>query len=280
MTSTFPTSSSRSGRLMAEADLPVTDADLGPGVLAFFTGRSGGDPTGHSTGRPTEGYEGYGDFDLALHVGDDPKRVAAHRRRLAERVGGPVVFARQVHGTRVAVVDAGSSRAPDSEDLGQDEGGYDAMITVGPSTGLGVLVADCVPVLLADPAAGVVGVAHAGRGGLLDGVLDAVLAAMIGHGARPGRIRAALGPSAGGCCYEVPADLQQRAVAVLPATLSRTRQGTPALDLRAGCRSVLEAAGVAHVQLVGGCTIDDKRFYSYRRAPVTGRFAGVVKMLR
>jgi YfiH family protein len=261
-------------------DLPVLDADLGPGVVAFFTSRSDGGATGSSI-------TPYGDFDLALHVGDDPRRVAGHRRRLAEQVGAPVMFARQVHGTRVAVLDAGSSWDPYTEDLGQDDGGYDALITGGITggrtggrqLGVGVLVADCVPVLLADHAVGVVAAAHAGRNGLLAGVLDAVLTAMIGRGARPDRIRAALGPSAGGCCYEVPAQMQQQAVALLPATRATTRRGTPSLDLRAGCRSVLAAAGISQLRLVGGCTIDDEDYYSYRRAPVTGRFAGVVKML-
>ncbi|HEX2806127.1 MAG TPA: peptidoglycan editing factor PgeF [Kineosporiaceae bacterium] len=258
---------------MAEVDLPVLEADLGLGVIAFFTCRSDRGATGR---RPTGGY---GDFNLALHVGDDPAQVAARRRRLAERVGAPVLFARQVHGTRVAVVDARSSRDPYGGDLGQHEGGYDALTTAGPQVGLAVLVADCVPVLLADPRAGVVAAAHAGRNGLLAGVLGAVLAAMIARGARPERIRAALGPCAGGCCYEVPEQMQHEAAAVLPATRSRTRRGTPSLDLRAGCRSVLESAGVAAVQLVGGCTIEDEALYSYRRAPVTGRFAGVVKMI-
>jgi YfiH family protein len=261
---------------MAETRLTVLGADLGPGVQAFFTSRHAG-ATGDQAG--PYGAGPYGDRNLALHVGDDPERVAGHRRALAEQVGAPVVFARQVHGSRVALVDARSGPDPCVTDVGQDEGGYDALTTVGPGVGLGVLVADCVPVLLADPVAGVIATAHAGRNGLLAGVLDAVLAAMAERGARPGRIRAALGPSAGGCCYEVPAQLQQQAAAVFPATRSRTRRGTPSLDLRAGCRSVLEAAGVAGVQVVGGCTIEDEDFYSYRRTPVTGRFAGVVTML-
>jgi copper oxidase (laccase) domain-containing protein len=98
-------------------------------------------------------------------------------------------------------------------------------------------------------------------------------------GARPERVRGALGPAAGSCCYEVPEAMREQAAAQLPALAATTRHGTAALDLRAGCRSVLAAAGVGGVQLVGGCTIDDDSWYSYRRQPVTGRFAGVVSRL-
>ena len=255
--------------------LPDLRADLGPGVLAFFTRRDGDTS------------------NLALHVGDDPVRVAAARAALAERAGVPVMFARQVHGVRVAVVAGQDCHMtigdpmvgdpaigdPYGHDLGQDGAGYDAVVAIGSSVAAGVLVADCVPVLLADPQAGVVGAVHAGRKGLLAGVLTAALVEMTAAGAQPGRIRAALGPSAGGCCYEVPEAMRRQAAAVLPATGASTRRGTPALDLRAGCRSVLFDAGVAQVSLVGGCTIEDEGSFSYRRTPVTGRFAGVVRML-
>jgi YfiH family protein len=144
---------------------------------------------------------------------------------------------------------------------------------------LAVLVADCVPVLLADPRAGVVGAAHAGRRGLADGVLEAVVAVMLSRGADPRRIRAALGPAAGGCCYEVPAAMRENVAERVPAAWATTRAGTPSLDLRAGAASVLAGLGIGAVLQVGGCTIDDPALYSYRRAPVTGRFAGLVRML-
>jgi polyphenol oxidase len=263
--------------------------DLGPGVVAGFTRRAGGVSTG-----PWEG------LDLGLHVGDDPEAVAANRRRLGALVGAPVVFGRQVHGVRTAVLprDAAAGHDPFTADLftadlftadlgdqhlgeqdgGEQDGGYDALVSVAPGLPVGVLVADCVPVLLADAGAGVVAVAHAGRPGLLAGVLAGVLAAMIEVGARPDRLRAALGPAAGGCCYEVPERMQDDACAVLPQLRACTTWGTPALDLRAGCRAVLEAAGVGAVTTVGGCTIEDPARYSYRRARVTGRFAGAAMM--
>lgn len=248
---------------------PVLVVDLGPGVRAGFTGRAGGRSAGDWAG-----------LDLALHVGDDPDHVAENRRDVAGWAGGPVVFARQVHGVRCAVLSDAAMPVldPFRADLGEMDGGYDALVTArGPA--IGVLVADCVPVLLADPEAGVVAAAHAGRPGLLAGILTSVLDGMQRAGARLERVRAALGPSAGPCCYEIPAQMQEDAALLLPATRAWTTWGTPSLDLRAGCSAVLEAAGVADVRRVGGCTIEDERFYSYRRSPVTGRFAGVVKMV-
>jgi YfiH family protein len=254
-------------------DPVVVRAWLGEGVLAGFTTRAGGYSTGPWSG-----------LDLGLHVGDEAGHVAANRRLLAGWVGAPVSFGRQVHGVRAAVLPASGAPEPDpfSADLidrAQPDGGYDALVTARPGQALGVLVADCVPVLLADPQAGVVATAHAGRPGLLAGVLTSVLAAMAEAGARPERTRAVLGPCAGGCCYEVPRQMQNAACAVLPAARATTTWGTPSLDLRAGCRAVLAAAGVTAVDTVGGCTIEDPQWFSYRRAPVTGRFAGVVRMV-
>jgi hypothetical protein len=249
---------------------PVASLHLGPGVLAWFTGRAGGCSTGD-----------WATLNLGLHVGDDPQHVVENRRRVAGWAGGPVVFGRQVHGTRCAVLSEAWSGDGDplTGDLGERDGGYDAIVTQSPGTAVGVLVADCVPVLLADAEAGVVAAAHAGRVGLLAGVLTSVVAAMQRAGARPGGMTAALGPAAGPCCYEVPQAMQDEACAALPALRARTTAGTPSLDLRAGCRAALATAGVRDVRLVGGCTIEDDGFYSYRRSPVTGRFAGVVKMV-
>jgi YfiH family protein len=141
------------------------------------------------------------------------------------------------------------------------------------------MVADCVPVLLADAAAGVVAAAHAGRKGVELGVVGAALAVMQDCGARPDRIRAWLGPSIGGCCYEVPVQMQREVAAVAPGAVAgtaQTRAGTPSLDLRGGLAAQLAELGVTDVGLTGGCTRDDTDFFSYRRDQVTGRFAGLV----
>ncbi len=245
--------------------LTVLPADLGPGVRAGFTTRADGASAGNHAG-----------LDLALHVGDDPRAVAANRERLATWAGGGVRFARQVHGTAVAIV---SDRGADAAGAGP-EPEADALVTAAAGVPIGVLVADCLPVLLADPDARVAGAAHAGRRGLLAGVLPRVVEAMTAAGARPEGIRAVVGPAAGGCCYEVPAPMQEEAVAAIPQLRATTTWGTPSLDLRAGAVAQLRGLGLGAVDTAGGCTIEDESFYSYRRAQVTGRFAGVVVLTR
>ena len=184
--------------------------------------------------------------------------------------GGPVAFATQVHGADVAVVEPGSAAV----------GRYDALVSAG-GAGIGVLVADCVPVLLVDTRAGVVAAVHAGRRGLAGGVVQAALAVMTASGARPGRVRAVIGPAICGECYEVPAALRDEVAGVVPATWATTPAGTAALDLPAGVAAVLAAAGVRHVARIAICTQTDERFFSYRRAQrdgePAGRFAGVIR---
>jgi YfiH family protein len=246
--------------------IEVLGADLGRGVRAGFTTRTGGLSTGP--------YEG---LNLALHVGDDPYAVSHNRAAAADWAGARVQFPHQVHGADVLVIQADAPGDPDEE--ASDGRIADAVVAVGRGPAVGVLVADCVPVLLADPDAEVVAAAHAGRKGLVAGVLTAALTSMVARGARPERIRAAIGPAAGGCCYEVPAELRAEVGAVHPVAPAETSWGTPSLDLRAACAEALRAQGVAEVQVVGGCTIEDEALYSYRRSQVTGRFAGVVRML-
>jgi hypothetical protein len=242
----------------------VLAVDLGPGVRAGFTTRAGGVSTGPWAG-----------LDLGLHVGDDPDRVLVNRGRVDRWIGARVAFATQVHGADVGVV-------LDEPVPGETTTG-EADVLVAPVAGvaLGVLVADCVPVLLAEPSTGVVAVAHAGRRGLELGVVQAVVAAMVRAGAPLSGIRAAVGPAISGLEYEVPAALRDQVAAVVPETWATTARGTPALDLPAGVRAVLARVGVDHVLDVGVCTGSDERFYSHRRAGrfgvTTGRFAGVVR---
>lgn len=212
----------------------------------------------------------YDSFNLGDHVGDDPADVAANRTRLAREIGVPegrLVWMSQVHGTGVAVVDAPpAGPVPDT----------DALVTATPGLVLCVLVADCVPVLLADPRAGVVAAVHAGREGVRRGVLPAALAAMRTLGAAPERTTALLGPAVCGACYEVPAAMQADVTRVAPAAAARTRRGTPALDLRAGLAEWLARAGVGEVVHDPRCTVEDRRLFSHRRDGSTGRQAGLV----
>jgi hypothetical protein len=241
----------------------VVLSDLGPGVTAGFTRRHGGVSSGT-----------YESLNLGLHVGDDARAVAENRALLAEWAGTPVTFPRQVHGTSVLVVDG----APGADGLVADGAEADAVVTATPGAAVGVLVADCVPVLLADAEAGVVGAAHAGRKGFAAGVVEAALEAMERLGARRSAVRVAIGPSAGPCCYEVPAQLRDEVGAGRPAAPATTTWGTPSLDLAGGCLAVLKAAGVAEVRSAPECTIEDDDYFSYRRTGVTGRFAGVVRL--
>jgi YfiH family protein len=249
---------------MVPHPIEVLEVDLGPGVRAGFTTRAGG-----VSGTPWDS------LDLGLHVGDDPDRVLVNRGRAERWLGGRLAFASQVHGARVLTV----LREPALGEVSVGEA--DALVAERPGIGLGVLVADCVPVLLADADRGVVGVAHAGREGLVRGVLEAAVRAMTAAGARADRVRAVVGPAISGPEYEVPEALRAQVASAVPETWSTTAWGTPALDLPAGARAVLARAGVGQVTCVDVCTARDPRFYSHRRATragtTTGRFAGVVR---
>ena len=212
--------------------------------------------------------EPYGTLNLGGSVGDDPAAVAENRARTARRFGldpRGVVFMRQVHGRDVSYVTEAFGEAP--PDL-------DGVFTDRPGLGLAVLAADCAPVLLADPAAGLVGAAHSGRVGTAAGVVPALVAAMRAHGAAG--LVALVGPLACGKCYEVSAALRDEVAAVLPATWSATRAGAPALDLRAGIAAQLAGAGVTDIRHDDRCTIENAALYSHRRERLTGRFAGYV----
>lgn len=170
----------------------------------------------------------------------------------------------QVHGRHVAVAAPGEPRS---------EG--DGIVTDQPDVVLLVRAADCVPVLLADPAAGVLGAAHAGRPGVAAGVVPATVAAMRDLGARD--VTAWIGPHVCGACYEVPADLQDEVAAAVPATRATTSWGTPSLDLGAGVRAQLEEAG-AQVVDVAACTRESPDLFSYRRDGAgSGRLAGLIR---
>ena len=243
--------------------IPAIDVDLGPGTRALFTTRSGGVSTGP-----------HAELNLGVNVDDEPELVAANFDRVSTSIGAPLALGRQVHGADVLEV-------PGPPDPGQSfVGTADALVSAARHVGLAVVVADCVPVLLADPGRGVIGTAHAGRGGLLAGVVPAVIDAMRGLGARD--LRAVVGPAVCGSCYEVPAAMRDEVDAVVPGTATTTSWGTPALDLPAGVLAQLADGGVEHVEHVAACTFPDERFYSHRRWSADGerrgRFAGVVRL--
>lgn len=222
--------------------------------------------------------------NLAFHVGDDPRRVAVHRAAvdagLTALVGSPVPlhlqYMDQVHGAAVAVI-GGPAPLPAFPPRGPTADGL-----VSLSASLAVMVADCVPVVIVGTTSGgkpVVGVAHAGRPGVEKGIIAATVSALRGAGALD--LRAWIGPSVCGRCYEVPEDMRAAVSLVEPAAHATTSWGTPALDLPAAVAAQLAAAGVA-ARNVGACTLEHHQFYSHRRAvrdgEAEGRFIGFAAM--
>jgi len=211
-------------------------------------------------------------FNLGDHVGDDPRAVAANRKRLAATLSLPsdrVVWMNQVHSARVVTVSEPSAKPIDDTD---------ALVTATPRLALAVITADCVPVLLADAGAGVVGAAHAGRVGAADGVVLRTVEAMLALGANVKDISVLLGPAVSGANYEVPEEMAADIEVRLPGSRTTTSKGTPGLDLRAGITRQLNGAGITSVDTDPRCTVADSALFSHRRDAPTGRFASVVWM--
>jgi polyphenol oxidase len=169
-------------------------------------------------------------------------------------VGGEIVVPRQVHGTRMAAAEPGGER-PEA----------DGLVTAPGAPAVGVVTADCMPVLLVDRRRGAAAAVHAGWRGAAAGILEAAVHALGGEAQD---LEAVVGPAIGGCCYEVGGE-------VLGAFRARTGDVTreawwtagrrPHLDLRTAARRLLLAAGVGSVSLVGPCTRCDAAYRSYRR---------------
>jgi YfiH family protein len=214
----------------------------------------------------------YEELNLGGAVGDDPGAVRANRELAAKSLGvepDRVVWMNQVHGADVAMVDGpwGSSSGIPS---------VDAIVTTRRGLALAVLTADCVPVLLADPVAGIAAAAHAGRPGMIAGVVPAALRAMTDLGAEPSRIVARTGPTVCGRCYEVPQAMRAEVSAIEPAAYAETSWGTPAVDVSAGVHAQLERLGVCDRAQSPVCTLESEDHFSYRRDRTTGRLAGYV----
>ena len=247
----------------------LIEVDLGPGARGYFTTRGlrGTSPLGGHDGdvrawsldgREASIYEGW---NLALHVGDDPQRVHRHRRRLEDLLeldrDQHLAWMNQVHSSVVAA--ARAEQVPTADALVLDSR------VAGAPAGCCVLVADCVPLLLSSRDGSLVAAVHAGRRGMLDGIVPATI-----------DVLQAVGPSICGSCYEVPDDMRALSAQREPACASRTSWGTPGLDVAAGVLAQLERAGVGHISAGHWCTYEDPRFYSFRRDGTTGRLAGVV----
>ncbi|MDO5080593.1 polyphenol oxidase family protein [Buchananella hordeovulneris] len=224
-----------------------------PGGFVLLTSRPGGRSQGDFAA-PTGGGANLGD-----HVGDNPEAVAANRARLARLAGKDLAWMQQVHGATVACGSATTAPRADA-------------LLCGPELAPAVVVADCVPIGLLAADGSLAAAIHAGRAGLLAGVVEATIRAARRR--RPEQaLTAVVGPAICGSCYEVPGDMAAAAVAQLPSLACTSRRGTPALDLRAGVVSELDRLGVAVAYCDPRCTREDEELYSYRRASRTGRQA-------
>lgn len=243
---------------MHESAVPGTDWLL-PGwpvdarVRAFVTTRNGG------VSRAP-----YASLNLGTGVRDDARDVAENRRRVLGHLPAQPCWLRQVHGADVVTL----SSAPDVAPIA------DAAVTRTAGLPLAVLVADCMPVLLAERAGEAIGIAHAGWRGLAAGVVEATIGAMA---CAPERVVAWLGPAIGPDAFEVGADVRDAFVAVdsaAAASFHPLREGKWLADLPALAHARLRAAGVTGVHGGRWCTVrDGQRFYSYRRDGETGRMA-------
>lgn len=252
------------------AELEILRAPALDGVPHGFFGRAGGVSTGVVAG-----------LNAGLGAGDDPLAVAENRRRAAAAIapGARLVTVYQVHSADCVTV-----AEPWPED-GRPEA--DALVTDRPGLVLGIVTADCAPVLFADAAAGVVGAAHAGWKGALAGVTDATVAAMEALGARRERIAAAIGPCIAQASYEVDLAFRARFEAADPGNarhFGAGRAGHCQFDLAGYVAARLAAAGVGTVVDLGVDTYaEPARFYSFRRAthhgePAYGRQISAISL--
>jgi hypothetical protein len=236
---------------------PFATAPTLDGIAHGFFGRRGGVSTGELAS-----------LNCGLGSGDDPALIAENRRRVADAVlpGAALTGVYQVHGNRCVIVDDKSDLTARSE--------ADALATRTPGIILGILTADCVPVLFADREAGIIGAAHAGWKGALAGVTDATLAAMESLGARRPNIAAAIGPCIGRASYEVDAAFVQRFTTDDPANERFFAAGQPGhamFDIAAYVAARLAAAGVTRIAIGGQDTYAEAEdYFSYRRACHTG----------
>ena len=268
-------------RLLTWPALDATGAD------AAVTARAGGVSDGP-----------YATLNLSLSVGDDPARVLENRRRLAAALGVSLddfVFARQVHGAGVGVV-TGADRGSGAYSLDDAVGDVDALVTATPGVMLAILTADCLPVVLHDPVAGVLACVHAGWRGTVAGVTAAAVAAMTELGSHPADVVAGLGPAIAGDRYQVGPDVHEAVTGTFGAAAAAflrpdlrpgARPDRWLLDLPAANRHALREAGVPGAQIhatpaVTGPPVtgpaDSGGFFSDSAARPCGRLALIARL--
>ncbi|WP_425929739.1 peptidoglycan editing factor PgeF [Pseudomonas sp. NyZ201] len=234
--------------------LLIPDWPAPAGVRACVTTRAGG-----------VSLAPYDTFNLGDHVGDAPGAVAENRRRLTDECAARPAWLKQVHGLAVAYAN------PQVIDEA------DASWTDTPGIACAVMTADCLPALFCDRAGTRVAAAHAGWRGLAGGVLEATLDTLATD---PADVLVWLGPAIGPHAFEVGAEVREAFIATHPdadaAFVAGAQPGKFMADIYQLARIRLAARGVTAVHGGGYCTVSDPRFFSYRRASTTGRFASLV----
>lgn len=215
-----------------------------------FTESTGGNSSGAFLSR-----------NLGLHVGDQPDLVSSNRRSLSSEIGLPIQFMNQVHGNHIEIINEFREISPTA----------DALITRNSEIALAVMAADCIPLLLANQ--GSIAAVHVGRKGLLNEVALHTVSKMREHDSSP--IKAVLGPSICGDCYQVSPEIFTEVTDLFPQAASKTPQGDPALDLVAALCFELLKSGVEILE-IRNCTVENPSLFSYRRDGITGRQAGVI----
>jgi YfiH family protein len=225
------------------------------GILHGFATRLGGVSEGS-----------FASLNFGIRGGDHPEHVAENLSRLATALalrGDRCFRVRQVHGR--VLQEVASSDLPEAIARGE----ADALLTRAPGNAVGVLTADCVPVLFVDPARRIVAAAHAGWRGIVGGVLEAAVASLRGHGSTAGELLAASGPCIGPCCYEVGPEVAEPFAARFPEAVQPARgRGRPHLDLQVAVGAALRGLGLdpARIDRPTICTrCRADLCYSYRR---------------
>lgn len=265
---------------LTQTDCLVPSWQVSPRVRALVTTRAGGVSL-PPYGRFARGVEQPGGLNLGPHTGDDPARVAENRARLAALTGARVAWLDQIHGDAVvSAEDAISSAQPMRAD---------ASVTAAARLACAVMVADCLPVLLCDPAGRAVGAGHAGWRGLAAGVIEKAAAGVAQLAGVPtSSLHAWLGPAIGPRAFEIGAEVRDTfmrqagnpAERELAAHAFVPRVNAPGkywADLYALARLRLARLGVSHAGGGGACTVAEReRFYSFRRDGRTGRMAALI----
>ncbi len=239
-------------------DWLIPDWPAPAGIKACVTTRSGG-----------VSLAPFDSLNLGDHVDDQPEAVAENRRRLTEHFAMAPAWLQQVHGVAVAHADPAVVATAD------------ASWSATPGVACTVMTADCLPALFCNRAGTRVAAAHAGWRGLAAGVLDATLDHLD---VPPAEVLVWLGPAIGPQCFEVGAEVREAFASQLPATeqafVPSINAGRFMADIYQLARLRLAARGVTAVYGGGYCTVSDPRFFSYRRAPRTGRFASLIWLER